>query len=328
MRWGIIATGTIARKFAKTVGEMKNEDQEVVAVASRNLENAKAFAAEYGIGNAFGSYDELASFDGIDAVYIATPNNLHYENAKACLSNGKHVLCEKPFTLQACEAEELYQQAKNAGLFIMEGFWIRFLPLYKDLLPKIQKGDFGKLRHARCDYGFVAQGARRERKFKAELGGGALLDIGIYNLGFLQMIMGSSPESFTSNVQMNEFGTDEFSAIQLTYPENRTAQCAQTIGFVMDRNAVLYFDKSTVKLNDFQNATSYSVQDDNGKNETFSFPFDINGFEYEIREFTDCIKAKKFQSEIFTAEQSLAVLSLMDKIRKSWQMNFPGEKAF
>ncbi len=321
MNWGIIATGTIARKFAKTLNDMKGEGQRLVAVASRDMEKAQSFAKEFGAEKAFGSYEELASFDGIDAVYIATPNNLHYENTKMCLSHSKNVLCEKPFTLCAEEAEELYKMAESSGLFLMEGLWISFLPLYKDLLDKIKSNKFGSLRHARCDYGFVAQGARRERKFKAELGGGALLDIGIYTLGFLQMIMGSEAESFTSSVQMNEYGTDQFSAIQLGYSHGRTAQCAQAIGFVMARKAALYFDNASVYIDDFQNATAYTVEKAGEESQTFTFPFDINGFEYQIREFSQCVKEGKTHSLVYTPEMNLSLLSLMDKIRTSWKEN-------
>ncbi|MCR4823660.1 MAG: Gfo/Idh/MocA family oxidoreductase [Treponema sp.] len=323
MKWGIIATGTIAKKFARTLNEMKGEGESLVAVASRNLEKAQAFAAEFGAEKAFGSYEELASFEGIDAVYIATPNNLHYENTKLCLSHSKNVLCEKPFTLCENEGKELYEIAEKSGLFLMEGFWISFLPLYKDLLKKIQSNEFGALRHARCDFGFVAQGERRERKFKAELGGGALLDIGIYNLGFLQMIMGSSPISFTSAVTMNEFGTDAFSCLQLSYPQGKSAQCSQAIGLVMARKAALYFDEASIYLDDFQNATSYIVERPGQESQNFSFPFDINGFEYQIREFSQCVKEGKTHSSIHTPQKSMELLALMDKIRSDWKMEFP-----
>ena len=151
------------------------------------------------------------------------------------MNAGKHVLCEKPFTTNAGDAQKLYEIAEEKGLFIMEAFWIRFLPLYEKLLEIIKSVKYGKLRHARCDYGFIAQGARRERKFRSELGGGALLDIGIYNLGFLHMVMGDYPESFSSEVRFNEFGTDDFSALQLSYPGGRTAHALQTIGMQIDR---------------------------------------------------------------------------------------------
>ena len=304
---------------------MTGEGETLVAIGSRNIEKAKGFADEHSIPKAYGSYEELAADPEVEAIYIATPNNLHYENALLCLGAGKHVLCEKPFTTNAEDAQALYALAEEKGLFIMEAFWIRFLPLYEKLLEIIRSEKYGKLRHARCDYGFIAQGARRERKFKSELGGGALLDIGIYNLGFRHMIMGASPESFTSEVHFNEFGTDDFSVLQLTYPGGRTAHALQTIGMQIDRQGALYFDRASVYLPDFQGAFSMTVQPVSGETYTVECPPDVNGFEYEIREASRCVKSGMSHSDIFRPEDSVAVIALMDEIRSSWDMRFAFE---
>ena len=137
MKWGILATGTIAGKFAKTVVQMGSDDEIIVAVGSRDMKKAQEFADTYGIKKAYGSYEGLAADPDVEAVYIATPNNMHFSNAMLCLENGKHVLCEKPFTTNAGDAETLYSEADKRGLFIMEAFWIRFLPLYEKLLRVI-----------------------------------------------------------------------------------------------------------------------------------------------------------------------------------------------
>lgn len=163
MKWGILATGMIARKFADTVNRMAGEGEKLIAAGSRSAEKAKAFAEEFGIPKYYGSYEELAADPDIDAVYIASPNNLHKEHTVLCLNAGKHVLCEKPFTTNAQDAEELYELGREKGLFVMEAFWIRFLPMYELLLKKIRENEFGALRYARCDYGFIARGARREK---------------------------------------------------------------------------------------------------------------------------------------------------------------------
>ena len=327
MKWGILATGTIAAKFAKTVAEMRSGGEKIVAVGSRDAKRAQEFADTYGIEKIYGSYEELAADPEVEVVYIATPNSMHFSNAMLCLKNGKHVLCEKPFTTNAGEAERLYSEADERGLFIMEAFWIRFLPLYDKLLRIIETKELGELRHVRCDYGFIAKGARRERKFKSELGGGALLDIGIYNLGFLHMLMGAAPETMASEVHFNEYGTDDFSVVQLKYPGGRTAHSVQSIGLQMERQAALYFDKATVYLPDFQTASSMTVKPVEGEAYTIEEPFEINGFEYEIREVTRCVRAGKTHSEIFKPKDSVAVLRLMDEIRKSWNMKFSFEKS-
>ena len=325
MNWGIIATGTIADKFARTVKAMESEGERLVAVGSRDKGKAEAFAEKYGIKNAYGTYEELAADAEVDAVYIATPNNMHFDNTMLCLAAGKHVLCEKPFTTSAKQAEMLHRIADSKGLFVMEAFWIRFLPLYEELLKIIGSKQFGELRHARSDYGFIATGDRRTRKFLPELGGGALLDIGIYNLGFLRMIMGCDPENFTTDVRFSEFGTDEFSVVQLRYPGGKTAQCLQTIGLQIERRAALYFEKATIYLPDFQGAYSMTVKPLDGEPYEVSFPAEINGFEYQIREASRSIKAGKTRSDVFTPEDSIATIRLMDEIRASWDMKFPFE---
>ena len=165
MNWGILATGTIANKFATTINAMAAEGERLAAVGSRRAESAKAFAAQYNIPHWYASYEELAADPAVDAIYIATPNALHYENCKLCLEHGKHVLCEKPFTINAEQAKELYALAEKKQLFIMEAFWIRFLPLYAKLQQMLADGVIGTLQTITCQYGFTTEGARRERKF-------------------------------------------------------------------------------------------------------------------------------------------------------------------
>ena len=237
MKWGILATGTIARKFADTVNHMDPEAEKLIACASRNLEHGKAFAEKYGIPKVYGSYGEMMTDSEVEAVYIATPNNFHYENCRMCLEAGKHVLCEKPFTLSTEQAQELFDLAEEKGLFIMEAFWIRFLPAYDKLRAMLRDGVIGEVNRITSQFGFVAEGARRERKFKSELGGGALLDIGIYNLGFFHMITETAPEGFQSEVHMTEYGTDNYSEIELEYPGGCSGHCIQAIGKQLDRNA-------------------------------------------------------------------------------------------
>ena len=276
-----------------------------MAVGSRREESARQFAEEYGIPKYYGSY----------------------ENCKMCLNAGKHVLCEKPFTTNADEARELYRLAEEKGLFIMEAFWIRFLPVY-NCLQKVLEGEvIGQVRHIRCEYGFIAKGARKDRKFDSSLGGGALLDIGIYNLGFLHMITKAAPESFQSQVHINGYGTDDFSTIQLSYPGGCTAYCAQSIGMVMDRQAVMFGEKGTISFQDYQHAESFCVRLYDGQEYMVKVPFAINGFEYQIKETSRCVAEGRSASDKFTPEDSLTVLQLMDDIRKSWGMKFEYEKS-
>lgn len=325
MNWGIMATGTIAAKFAETVNGMKGEDR-LAACGSRTREKAEAFAKEYGIPASYGSYEELLSDPGVDAVYVATPNNMHFDNCRMCLDAGKHVLCEKPFTTRVKDAEKLYSMAEEKGLFIMEAFWIRHLPALKKMQELIKDGVIGQVRYARSDFGFTAEGPRKIRKFDSGLGGGALLDIGIYNLGFMHMVMGDDrPEHFTSEFHINEFGTDDYSTILLSYPGERRAAVTAAIGMRLPREAAVFGTKGSICLPDYQMAETLVIRPLEGEEQTLKFPFDVNGFEYQIREVNRCVRLGMAGSDVLKKEDTLAILGLMDDIRESWDLKFTWE---
>ncbi len=330
MKWGIMATGSIAQKFASTVNRMTDEGEILQAVASRTKESAENFARQHRIPEVFDSYKAMAESDSVDVIYIATPNNMHYENVKMCLLAGKHVLCEKPFTTSAAQAQELYALAEEKGLFLMEGFWIRFLPVLQKMQELIKEGKLGEIRYIRSEYGFVAKGDRKVRKFNPQLGGGALLDIGIYNLGFLNMIMRKNPDSFTSDVHMTDVGTDDFSVIHLHYSQENgqgaEAVATTAIGLDIQRKAAVIGTKGSIYLDDFQKAETMTVSLSDGEEYEIEIPFEINGFEYQIREASNCIREGRTHSGIYTPQMSLQTLSLIDDIRASWNMKFPFEK--
>ena len=326
MKWGILATGTIAAKFAETVNAME-DTQVLAACASRTMEKAEAFREKYNIARAYDTYEAMMQDPDVDAVYIATPNNMHYENCVMCLKAGKHVLCEKPFTVDRKEAEKLFVLAKEKGLFIMEAFWIRFLPALQKMKELIENGAIGDVVWARSDYGFIAKGARKDRKFDSFLAGGALLDIGIYNLGFMRMVMGDvQPESFESQDHINEYGTDDFSTILLRYPGGKSAVVTTSIGINMTRYAIVYGTKGSIALDDFQHAQKLTVQVEGEDAYVIDLQEEINGFEYQIREVDRCVKLGMTTSNVLKAEDTLDILELMSEIRKSWGMTFACEK--
>lgn len=324
MKWGILATGNIAQKFAFTLKQMEGEGEVLTAAGSRRAESAAAFGAAYGIPHTHGSYEALAADPEVEAVYIATPNSLHAADVRLCLEHGKHVLCEKPFTLTADQARELYALAAEKGLFLMEALWIRFLPLYAELRRMLAGGVIGEVRQGSCQYGFVAQGARRERKFRSELGGGALLDIGVYNLGFFQMALGIPDQVETQEVHFTEYGTDDYSRLCLRWRNGCEAQSVQAIGQELERRAVLEGTKGRIVLPDFQHAETMLLQSGAGEKE-LRFPFAINGFEYQIREVSRCVAEGRTASSLYPPEDSIALTALMEQIRTGWGMKFAGE---
>ena len=324
MKWGILGTGTIAKKFANTLRSMNDDNETLCAVGSRSEETAASFAEAFGIPHAYGSYEALAASPEAEGIYVATPNSAHYENVKLCLESGKHVLCEKPFTLTAGQAEELYALAKEKGLFLMEAFWIRHLPLYGRIRQIIASGAIGEVKQIRAQYGFAADAAKRYRKFRKDLGGGALLDIGIYTIGFAGMITGEEPSEVASDVRMNEYGTDEYSRITLWYPCGAEAELITTIGTALPREGEITGTKGRIFLPDFQNAERMTVYTGDTA-EDVSMPFEATGFEYEIRESSRCVSAGLTESPVWTAADSIAMTRLLEDIRVSWGMDPEGK---
>lgn len=326
MKWGILGTGVIARKFAQTVQQMQAEGEALVAVASRSEETANSFAAEIGVPRAYGTYAAMMADPNVDAVYIATPNSFHAEHSRLSLENGKHVLCEKPFALNPGQAKPLYELARQRGLFIMEAFWIRFLPALRKMQELIAAGEIGDVRHIRSDYGFIPSSEDRGKlKLSADLGAGALMDIGIYNLGFVHMGYDAAPQHFSSSVHVNGQGTDDFSAVLLEYPGERSAAIVTSIGMEIPREAAVLGTLGQIALHDFQMAQSFTVRKNDGSTRDYTFPFDVNGFEYEIREVNRCVRAGLHTSDILRESDTLTVLEAMTALRKSWGVQFPGE---
>ena len=324
LKWGILSTGTIAKKFAATLAQLP-ECGQLAAVASRNPDTAAKFAKEYGIPTFYGSYEDLAGDAGIDIVYIATPHSHHHKNAKLLLENGKHVLCEKSFTVNAVQAQELFELARQKRLFIMEAFWTKFLPAYQLLHATLAEGIIGEITHFRAQYGFAPTGARYVRKFDPTLAGGALLDIGVYAIGTAAMILGYHPASLYSSAIIGEYGTDTFNAIMLRYKNGKTAHLITAIGSVIEPQAVIFGTKGHIVLPNFTALQEYTVFADGSQPQTISSPFEVNGFEYQIREAAACAAARQVESSIMSHQNTLDIMRLMDKARSDWGLAFPCE---
>ncbi|MBQ7859501.1 MAG: Gfo/Idh/MocA family oxidoreductase [Faecalibacterium sp.] len=326
LHWGLLATGVIARKFAATVNAMGQAEQNVlVACAAREQTRAQAFADEFSIPTAYGSYEQLVNDPAVDIVYISSPNNLHAEHIRLCLAHGKHVLCEKPFTFIAKDAAELYALAAEKGLFLMEALWTYHLPLIQKAQQLLAEGAIGQVQHLRADYGFIATGARRVRKFRSELAGGALLDIGIYNLAFARQMLGSHLGNFTGQPKLSEFGTDWFSHITGEYAGGITAAMTACIGLQMPVQGVVYGTEGQLFFPNYQQAQKMVLIKNNGEEEVFEMPFDHTGFEYQVRECARCIAQGLTASPVYPPQTSIAHMDELDRIRAAWGMKFACE---
>ena len=320
MKWGILSTGTIAKNFAQTAKKMP--EVQLQAIASRSRESAEAFAKTYGIPTAHDHYAALANDPDVEIVYVATPHSRHYENMKLLIEAGKHVLCEKSFTTDAKQAKEIFELAKKRNVFVMEAFWTKFIPLYRQIETILESGELGEIRAVTAQYGYTT--AREARKFDPALAGGALLDIGVYAIGFACMMMGYAFDDVRGDMVMNSVGTDALDAITLRRGK-AVAQLTTAIGANMPTFGAVYGTKGHIDIPEFKNPTRAVLHLDGQEPVELVQPFDINGFEYEIREAQACVEAGKMQSERMTGEQTIAVMRIMDEIRRQNGFRFPFE---
>lgn len=322
IRWGILSTGTIAHNFARTVRQMNGEVL-IAAVASRSEEKAKKFAEEYGIEKAYGSYEAMAEDPTVDVIYIGTPHSHHYDNIRLCLNHGKHVLCEKSFTVTAAQARETYRLTEEKHLFLMEGFWTKFFPVYRELEELLTQGAVGEIHLVTAQYGYCTAPERAVRKFDPVLAGGTLLDIGVYAIGFAAMVLGYSPEKIVSLVKKNTVGTDSYSVIAMQYKDGAMAQLTTAIQTTIPVMAAIYGSAGYIEIPEFKNPDRIRVVPNTGDAYEIVRPHEINGFEYEIREVQKCIENGQTTSSRMTPAQSIAVMEIMDEVRKIWNMEFP-----
>ncbi len=278
MNFGIIGLGHIAEKFANTLNKM---GETLYAVASRNIDKAKEFSLKFNSVKYYGSYEDLYSDPNIDVVYIATPNSYHFKNALDLLNHNKHVICEKPFTVNPSDAIKLYSLAKEKKLFIMEALWPEFFPSTKKLIEIINNKVIGEIRTIKVTYGSYKDNFIKKRLCDSNLGGGALLDIGIYPLSFIDILLDSKPLTFTSEYKLNEYNTDEYSKINLLYKNGIKAEVLISFEEELPKEAIITGTNGTIYLPNHHQNEGFIVKTD--KEEKYSFPFELNGFEYEIK---------------------------------------------
>ena len=312
IRWGIIGLGKIANKFATDLASI--EHVELVAVASRNIQNANNFAEKYNAKKAYSSYEELAKDTNVDAVYIATPHSFHKEHAILCLRNKKAVLCEKPFAMNLSEVAEMIQVAKENNVLLMEALWSFFLPHFTYVLDIVKSEKFGKLKSLEADFGFHTPYNTDSRLFKKELGGGSLLDIGIYPI-FAALATLGEPDAIHAKATFFENGADASCDMVFQY-KNAKATLKSTLLEEIPSIAILKFDKAIVKLNSqFHQSSSITVIQKN-KEEIINFDFKTIGYNFETEHFNNLIRAGEKESNIMTFEFSKNLINTLDKVRE------------
>ncbi len=324
IRWGILGTGTIARKF--TTGLRVLDDAVVMAVGSRRQGSADEFAREFDVPNRHGSYEALVSDPEVDVIYIATPHSLHRDNALLALESGKAVLCEKPFTINRAEAEEIVAMARAEKRFLMEAMWTRFLPAVTQARRWITEGRIGDPRLVQADFGFRAEINEEGRLFAPAYGGGGLLDVGVYVISFASMVFGTAPDRVTGLANLGETGVDEQAVMALGYPGGGMASLSCAIRTTTEQTARIYGTEGMICLpNPFWSTTEATLAIAGKAPETRRFPHRANGYEYQAEEVAACINGGRLESKIMPLEESIRVMETMDQLRGQWGLKYPVE---
>ena len=323
MKISILGAGKIAGTVAATLVQM--QEMECVAVASRDLAKAQAFADRFGIKRAYGSYEEMLSDPEVELVYIATPHSHHFEHIMLCLNHGKHVLCEKAFTMNAEQASRAAEEAEKKGLYLAEAIWTRYMPSRRIIDNILASGAIGTPNTLTANLSYVIHD--KERIYRPELAGGALLDIGVYGLNFALMHFGTDIASIGSAVQMTDEGVDAMESITIFYNDGRMAVLTHSIYARSDRKGIIHGDKGYMVVENINNPQSISVYDTNDNLvERYDVPAQISGYEYQFIEAARCIREGRRQADSMPLSETVYVMDVMDDLRAQWGMVYPQEK--
>lgn len=322
IRWGILGLGKIAHKFAADL--IKLPQCELIAVGSSSINKAKAFATQFYAEHAFGSYEDLVRCPEIDVIYIATPHTYHKKHTLLCLEAGKHVLCEKPFALNQHEVAEMNAKAEQQKLFLMEAIWTRFLPFMDKLLALINENAIGAVKYLEADFGFLAPYDPQGRLYNPHLGGGALLDIGIYPL-FLAHALFGIPSHIQASALMSDTHIDTVTNILLRWRNDQLANLHCSVIADTPTQAKIYGTKGKIIIpTRWHEAKSLTLITEQGE-ESFSFDDDYLGFAYEIMEVNECIRNGALESNRLPLTFSVELIKTMDSVRRLIGLKYPNE---
>jgi len=322
-KWGILAPGKMAAKFTNGLKLLGNA--ELNSVGSRDIVRAESFAREYGFKKYYGNYEELAADKDVDIIYIASPISFHYEHVMLCLKNNKHVLCEKAFAINSREVLSMVAEAKKQNLFLMEALWTPFQPLYIKTKQILESGEAGKIIHLNARFGFQAPFNTSDRKFTLALGGGSLLDIGIYNVIDALWFIGV-PDKITAVASFAETGTEDSISVIFRYNDGRMATLYSSLrtsaGIGCDllcENGSLYFSRGR----DMSQKLTVSV---NGKEKKeFALLPDGMGYYFEAAEVMKCLDEGKSESSVIPLSFSIDLMRTLDRIREAAGIVLPGD---
>jgi len=316
IRWGILGCGRIARKFASDLTLV--DGAELYAIAARRKEDARAFANEFPARHVHGGYDDLVSNPDVDVIYIASPHALHHEHTLLCLNHQKAVLCEKAFALNLRQATEMVAVSRNRKVFLMEALWSKFLPQYQKVQELMAAGELGDIKSILVNFGLIPQSPAPPRLYDPALGGGSLLDIGIYNVFLVLSILGR-PDTIEASMTPSPEGVDEQCASLFKYKSGAMAQLFSSLLSNLGTDADISGTKSRVRLTARFYAPSAAVELYRGREDSREIipvhKEEGSGYQYEARHVGECLRKGLIESPVMSHDDSLLIMETMDRIR-------------
>ena len=324
IKWGIMGCGGIAHMFADSLAALDNGI--LLAGTSLTEGRAQAFAEKHGMERVYTDYESLATDPDVDVVYIATTHNFHFENARLCLENGKHVLCEKPFTVNAEQTEKLMTLAREKNLFMMEAVWTRFLPAIGKLCELLDDGIIGEVLTVKADFSICGEFSAEHRLKNKDLAGGALLDLGIYPITFAAIVFGEQPVRIQSSSVIGETDVDDRSFYLFDYDDGRRALLSSAFTHYAPSDGIVCGTKGYIRVPVFLAAQELHIHRTGREPEIINLPYgDNENFTFEIAEAMACIAAGKIESDILPLSETLAIMQTMDTLRAQWGLKYKGE---
>lgn len=322
MQWGIIGPGNIAKEFAKDLEYVENEKCWIGPVLGHNPEHTSAFIQDHG-GFLTKDINEFVHSKP-DAVYIATPHSLHFEQALYCLENKIPVLCEKPLALNEQQVSALINASWENKTFLMEGMWTRFLPDFQSVINIIQSGTIGTVLNLHADVSFIAEKDKSNRFFNPELGGGSLLDVGVYSIYIAYLLLGKPDEIFSCG-KINEMHIDETCGVMLKYNNGNYAMLESSIITQTEGSAWIYGSKGTIRIKKPWTERPEKIEVISNRESSFMHipSWQGRGFQYEVEEVIRCVHENKIESAILPHSTSLNVVKIMDEVRSQLNVVYP-----
>lgn len=325
LRWGVVGTGGIADAFVRDLTLLPGAS--VVAVGSRRADTAEHFASRHGIAHAYPTYEHLVSRDDVDAVYVATPHPAHHDAAMLAIEAGKAVLVEKPFTINATEAASLVTAARARGTFLMEAMWTRFLPHMVRLREWLAAGALGDVRSVVAEHGQWFERDATHRLFSPELGGGALLDLGIYPVSFASMVLGT-PTRVTAVSDPAFTGVDATTSVLLQYADGAHATVTTSLEAAGMNAASIAGTEARVEIDPtwYRPTRMRLVARDGAVVDVVDAPHEGKGLRHQAAEVARCVTDGRVESDVLPLDETVSVLETLDEVRRQIGLVYPGER--